>query len=221
MLGMLGPWLLDDKSEGVEVSPLNRPDAPLSGLVKVASHPAEAYRLDSVDRRLLTLLAQDARISQRRLARELKMSPPAVGERIARLERSGVIRGYRVDIDWEVLGYVTAYLAVTAMQGADQSDVVKSLDRLPEVEDIVVITGSMDMLARVRVRDHTHLRRFLLEGVWQIDGIQRTETFLALAEMSSKGFSADLLGSDDIDPAGLAESQRSRTPHRPSPDAPR
>jgi DNA-binding Lrp family transcriptional regulator len=217
---MLGPHVLDDKSEGVKVSPSNRPNAPLSGLAQVASRPAKAFQLDAVDRRLLTLLAEDARVSQRRLARELKMSPPAVGERIARLERSGVIRGYRVDIDWEALGYVTAYLAVTAMQGADQSHVVNALHRLPEVEDIVVITGSMDLLARVRLRDHTHLRRFLLEGVWQIDGIQRTETFLSLAEMSSKGFSADLLGSDDQN--GAAEpgaAHASRSPQRLIPDA--
>ena len=95
------------------------------------------------------------------------MSPPAIGERIARLERAGVIRGYRVDVDWSALGYVTGYLAVTAIQGADQSEIMRALHQLPEVWDISVITGSMDMLARIRVRDYTHLRRFLLEGVWQ------------------------------------------------------
>jgi len=188
---------------------LTKPNAPLSGFVDVASQPpAELPPLDDVDRRLLTLLAQDARASQRRLARELGMSPPAIGERIARLERVGVIRGYRVDIDWAVLGYLTGYLAVTAMQGADQSEIMKAMHLLPEVQDIVVVTGSMDMLARVRVRDHTHLRRFLLERVWQIPGIQRTETFLSLAEMPSKDLSVVLLSSSAQDhTAGPADSQ--------------
>jgi DNA-binding Lrp family transcriptional regulator len=173
--------------------------APLSGLADVASRPRNSVRLDDVDRRLLALLADDARVSQRGLARELRMSPPAIGERIARLERAGVVRGYRVDIDWAALGYVTGYLAVTAMEGADQSAIMRGLHLLPEVQDIAVITGSMDMLARVRVRDHTHLRRFLLEGVWQMPGIQRTETFLSLAEMPSKDFSVELLCSDEQD----------------------
>jgi DNA-binding Lrp family transcriptional regulator len=180
--------------------------APLSGLADVAILPRTAVRLDDVDRRLLTLLARDARVSQRGLARELRMSPPAIGERIARLERAGVIRGYRVDVDWSALGYVTGYLAVTAIQGADQSEIMRALHQLPEVRDVSVITGSMDMLARIRVRDYTHLRRFLLEGVWQMPGIQRTETFLSLAEMPSKELGAELLdpGDDAADDAGDA-----------------
>ena len=173
--------------------------APLSGLADVASRPQPAVRLDNTDRRILSLLAHDARLSQRALARELRMSPPAIGERLARLERAGVIRGYRVDIDWAALGYVTGYLAVTAIEGADQSEVMRSLHQFPEVQDIAVITGSMDMLARVRVRDYAHLRKFLLERVWQLSGIQRTETFLSLAELASKESRVDLLDSNDED----------------------
>ena len=187
---------------------VNQRSAPLSGLADVAILPRTPVRLDDVDRRLLTLLARDARASQRGLARELRMSPPAIGERIARLERAGVIRGYRVDVDWSALGYVTGYLAVTAIQGADQSEIMRALHQLPEVRDVSVITGSMDMLARIRVRDYTHLRRFLLEGVWQMPGIQRTETFLSLAEMPSKELSAQLLDSDAGDDAGDPEPAR-------------
>jgi Lrp/AsnC family leucine-responsive transcriptional regulator len=176
---------------------LTTSDAPLSGLAGVAGHPVEPVVLDDVDRRLLTLLSEDARVSQRKLARELRMSPPAVGERIARLERARVIRGYRVDIDWSALGYVTVYLAVTAMQGADQSAIMRAMHQLPEVQDVLVVTGSMDMLARVWLRDHTHLRQFLLERVWQIPGLQRTETFLSVAEMPTKQFSTALLATDE------------------------
>lgn len=165
---------------------------PLRGLLDVtAPLPAEPVRLDDVDRRLLTLLAVDARASQRKLARDLHMSPPAVGERIARLERLGVIRGYSVDVDWAALGYFSVFLTVTAVQGADQAVILQALRRLPEVEAIVVITGSIDMLARVRVRSHAHLRQVLLSEVWRIDGVQRTETFIALAEMATK---ADYVG---------------------------
>lgn len=172
--------------------------APLSGLLEVtAPHPSDPPRLDAADRRLLALLAADARVSQRKLARDLHMSPPAVGERIARLERAGVIRGYTVRLDWSALGYVTVYLAVTAIQGADQGAILQALRSLPEVEDIVVITGSMDMLARLRVRDHGHLRKLLLAEIWRIDGVQRTETFIGLAEMPDKtGYVADLLEPD-------------------------
>ena len=176
-----------------------RKPPPLSGLARVTTPPPEPVQLDAVDRQLLALLARDARISQRRLGRELRMSPPAIGERIARLERAGVVRGYTVAIDWSVLGYVTCYLAVSAMQGAEQGPVMAALHELPEVEEVIVITGSLDMLAKVRVRDHAHLRRLLLEHVWQIDGVQRTETFLSLAEMPGKDLTAGLLEIEDAE----------------------
>ena len=160
---------------------------PLWGLLDVTTPlPADPVRLDDVDRRLVTLLAADSRASQRKLARDLHMSPPAVGERIARLERLGVIRRYTVDVDWTALGYFSVFVTVTAVQGADQAVILQALRRLPEVEAIVVITGSIDMLARFRVRSHAHLRQVLLSEVWRIDGVQRTETFIALAEMAAK-----------------------------------
>lgn len=172
--------------------------SPLAGLLEVTSpYPDEAAHVDEVDRRLLALLAADARTSQRKLARALHMSPPAVGERIARLERAGVIRGYTVSVGWAALGYVTVYLAVTAIQGADQGAILRSLHSLAEVEEIIVITGSMDLLARLRVRDHAHLRHLLLSEVWQLEGVQRTETFVGLAEMPEKlDYLAGLLGAD-------------------------
>jgi DNA-binding Lrp family transcriptional regulator len=170
--------------------------APLSGLVDVVARPARPVPLDAVDLDLLRLLATDARMSQRRLARDLGMSPPAVGERVARLERLGVIRAYSVDIGWAEAGYpVTVYLAITAVQGHPQGPVIEALRALPEVADITVVTGTIDLLARLLVRDHNHLRELLLERVWQIPGVQRTETLLTLAEMHPKAFATQLIDS--------------------------
>lgn len=168
--------------------------APLSGLLGVvAPPPSEQVRLDDVDRHLIALLAADSRVSQRKLARELHLSPPTVGERIARLEKAGVIRGYTILLGWASLGYGTVYLTVTAIQGADQAGILLALRALPEVEEVAVITGSMDMLARIRVRNHEHLRELLLTRIWQIDGVQRTETFISLAETVEKDDYIDCL----------------------------
>lgn len=168
---------------------------PLSGLIDATARPTPPVALDEVDVALLRLLAADARLSQRALARELGMSPPAIGERLARLERTGVVRGYTVKLDWGALGYpVTVFLAVTAAQGYELGQVIQALRELPEVEDVTVVTGGIDLLARLRVRDHTHLRELLLAHVWQISGVQRTETFLGLAEMQPKDFVAEFIG---------------------------
>src|SRR5690242_21459149 len=66
--------------------------------------------LDDVNRRLVAVLHEDPRISMSALARRLGMSAPAVTERLQRLERAGVVRGYRVDVDPAALGLpVTAF----------------------------------------------------------------------------------------------------------------
>src|SRR5438876_364634 len=128
---------------------------PLSGLSQVVGSPLPAAALDRTDLRLLALLAADSRTSQRKLGRELNMSAPAVGVRIARLERAGVIQGYSVRVDWAA--------------------------------------GGMDLLARIRLRDHSHLKALMFEQVWQIPGVQRTETFLTLVEMPGKEFTRLLI----------------------------
>jgi DNA-binding Lrp family transcriptional regulator len=153
-----------------------------------------AIRVDEHDLAILHLLARDARMSGRRLAREVGMSAPAVAERVARLERAGIIRGYRVDIDRAALGYdLVVYIGVVAVQGSQQPQVVAALRSLPEVEDVHVVTGPKDLLVRLRVRDHEHLREVLFGRVWKLNGIDRTETYISLGHMEPKDFDADLL----------------------------
>ncbi|MEV4313173.1 Lrp/AsnC family transcriptional regulator [Actinocrispum sp. NPDC049592] len=175
---------------------------PLGDIGAHAAQPTSPAALDTTDMQLLLLLSRDARISQRSLARSLGMSAPAIADRIARLHRQGVIQGYGVRLDWSALGYPTiAYLTVTAGQGFEQGPIMTALAVLPEVEEVMLVTGSVDMLVRIRVRDHTHLRDLLITKIWQIPGIQRTETSLSIAEMKPKNTPADLLA-DMIHRAG-------------------
>jgi Lrp/AsnC family leucine-responsive transcriptional regulator len=168
--------------------------APLAVLTEIVEPSAPAVALDDIDHRLLSLLALDARTSQRSLGRQLDMSAPSVGERIARLERSGVIRGYTVNIDWAAAGHpVTVYLTITAAQGSDLSVVIAGIRAVPEVSHVSIVTGTIDLLARLLVRDHAHLKELLLDQIWQIDGVQRTETFLAVADMQPNNFANQLL----------------------------
>src|SRR5215472_14924655 len=102
--------------------------APLAKLTEVTSPVTPQVQVDDLDLALLRALAGDARQSQRSLARKIEMSPPAVADRLARLERSGAIRGYRVEVDWAALGYpVVVYLAVTAGPGMDLSEIIREI----------------------------------------------------------------------------------------------
>ncbi len=150
--------------------------------------------LDGTDLAVLRVLVEEARTSQRGLARRIGMSPPAVGERIARLERMGVIRGYRADVDYGALGApLIVFLGVVAVQGHDQRNLVRDLGGLPEVESVDVITGPLDLLVRLRLRDHAHLRETLFDRIWPLHGVNRTETFISLDSMEPKDFGTSFL----------------------------
>ncbi|NMM22588.1 MAG: Lrp/AsnC family transcriptional regulator [Phycicoccus sp.] len=72
------------------------------------------------------------------------------------------------------------------MPGFQQGLMVEELRRLPELEELMIVTGASDLLARLRVRDDGHLRELLMDRIWRIEGVQRTETSLAIAEMEPK-----------------------------------
>jgi Lrp/AsnC family leucine-responsive transcriptional regulator len=183
--------------------------APLATLTEVTTPPVPTIEVDDLDLALLRALATDARQSQRALARQIEMSPPAVADRLARLERSGAIRGYRAEINWEALGLpVVVYLAVTAGPGMDLSEIIRAIRELPEAEHMSVVTGRLDLLVRLRVRDHAHLRELLLTKIFQISGVQRTETFLSLADVEPDNFAAAILEQMSQRRAGLRETDR-------------
>lgn len=156
----------------------------LDGLSKAVARSSAAVPLDQVDRTLIQLLAEDPRVSQRQLAKLIGMSAPAVGERIARLERLGVIKGYTVQIDWGAIGLpVLVYIPMTIAPGADLERLLEELRGIAELEELTVVTGGYDLIARLRLRDHSHLQEILLDRLYRIQGLQRFETFLSLGEI--------------------------------------
>ncbi|MDT5028193.1 MAG: Lrp/AsnC family transcriptional regulator, leucine-responsive regulatory protein [Micromonosporaceae bacterium] len=173
---------------------MSRRDDALSGVGRGRFRAASGRPLDETDLALLRLLAADARTSQRQLAAKLGISPPTVGERMNRLERSGVTRGYPVQVDWEALGFgMPVYLSITAAAGYDVATIMRSLWNIPEIEDVTLVTGRLDLIARLRVRNDSHLRSVLLNQIWLISGMQGTEAMLGMAAMQPKDMLTNLI----------------------------
>lgn len=150
--------------------------------------------VDDTDMRILRELSQDSRQSQRALARKLRMSAPAVGERIARLTQEGVIRGHCIDIDWDTLGLsMAAFVDVVSVQGADQRRLMKRIGGLPSVCSVHVVTGGSDLRVQLRVRDQTHLREILFGDILPMKEVQRTETLICLEAMPHKNVACEMI----------------------------
>lgn len=97
--------------------------------------------LDAVNCAILEELQRDARLSMAELGRRVNMSPPAVAERVQRLEREGVIRGYHADVDPVRVGYAVAAV-VRVAPATRQLDRIREIAReTPEVVECHRITG--------------------------------------------------------------------------------
>ena len=118
-------------------------------------------KIDNFDQKILQLLQQDARISHAEVGRQIHLSQPAVSERIKRLEATGVIRGYRADINPKALGYqITVMIRISTQQGRPYSEFVA---RCPEIIDCYTVTGEDGAVMRVLATDVEHLQRVINE----------------------------------------------------------
>jgi Lrp/AsnC family leucine-responsive transcriptional regulator len=129
---------------------------------------SRASTFDGTDARLLAELQQDARLTNAELGRRVSLSAPAVAERLRRLERDGVITGYRAEVDPKALGYSLGAI-IRIRPSARQLPKVAELAReTPEVVECHRITGEDCFFMRLHVRDVEHLEelldRFIIYG---------------------------------------------------------
>jgi Lrp/AsnC family leucine-responsive transcriptional regulator len=117
--------------------------------------------LDAANRRLLAELQGDARLSLAELGRRVGLSSPAVADRLARLERDGVIAGYQVTVDPRAVGF--ALSAVIRIRPAPRqiSKVADVARGAPEVVECHRVTGDDCFYMRAHVRDVQHLEELI------------------------------------------------------------
>jgi DNA-binding Lrp family transcriptional regulator len=138
--------------------------------------------LDSVDLALLAALAQDPRATVVALADRIGLSRNTVQARMARLDRTGVLLSYERAISPQALGFpIEAFINVLLRQ-AQLPQIAEELSRIPEVVQAHGMSGEVDLLVHVACRDARHL--FDTDArILAIDGVERTETSLAMGEV--------------------------------------
>ena len=137
--------------------------------------------LDTLDHDLIALLRKDARAPAALLAKQLKASRSTVQNRIARLQRNGVLLGFTVRLASEQAGHPVRAITQIEVRGGAGDKVITALKRLPEVVSVYSTNGRWDLVAEVRVGDLAGFDHALRQ-MRDIDGIAASETSLLLAE---------------------------------------
>ena len=141
-----------------------------------------ASPLDDTDRRILDELAVDGRMSMRTLAERLHVSRANAYARVDRLQKSGVIRGFRADVDPVASGLTTTAYVTLNLRQADWRRIREQLQALPGIAHIGLVGGDFDVILLVRARDNEDLRRLVLDEIQGMEGVLTTRTLLVFEE---------------------------------------
>jgi Lrp/AsnC family leucine-responsive transcriptional regulator len=136
--------------------------------------------LDQIDQVILRALVEDARRSATDIGRRVSLSPSATARRIERLEKLGVITGYRATIDHAQLGDTIEAFAELHFEGATQvGDIDKAFASLPELVEAFTIAGDPDALVRIRARNVDHLKT-VIDSIRRSGRVTGTKTLIVL-----------------------------------------
>lgn len=139
--------------------------------------------IDSLDARLLALLAAEPRIGVLEVSRRLGVARGTVQARLDKMTARGVVRGFGPDVSPPALGYgVMAFVTLEIRQRVGHDPVAEHLAAIPEVLEAHTITGSTgDLWCRIVARSNADLQR-VIDAVVAHDAIVRAATVIALAE---------------------------------------
>jgi DNA-binding Lrp family transcriptional regulator len=142
---------------------------------------AETEKLDEIDRRILTELQDDGRMTNVELARRAGISPPPCLRRVRRLEEAGFIQGYHAQTDGQKLGWQISFFVIVGLESQKQA-VLDAFEALvagwPEVRECHMIRGGGDFLLKLVARDAAHENALTsrLTGAANVAKVQTLQT---------------------------------------------
>jgi Lrp/AsnC family transcriptional regulator for asnA, asnC and gidA len=140
-------------------------------------------KIDKLDKKILSVLSQNARIPFKDVAAECGVSRAAIHQRVQHLIEDGVITGSSFDVNPKSLGYSTCtYVGLNLERGSMYKEVVEQIATIPEVVECHFTTGPYTMLVKLYARDNEQLMDLLNNKLQGINGVISTETLISLEQ---------------------------------------
>lgn len=149
-------------------------------------------KIDNLDRKILKIIMQNARIPSKDVAVQCGVSRAAIHQRIQRLIDMKVITGSGYIVNPKTLGFNTCtYIGVRLEKGSMYREVVKEFVNIPEVVECHFTTGPYSMLIKVYAQDNQHLMELLNDRIQNIKGVTETETLISLEQSLNRQIHVD------------------------------
>ena len=143
--------------------------------------------IDELDVKLLSALSDSGRVRWSTLADQFGISPPAIADRVRRLEQVGAIRGYTVLLDAQRLGFgLTAFISVTLAHPHDRQPFLNYVQANPQIQSCHHVTGEGDYLLKICCAGTAALEQLLSEELKSLPGVVQTRTSIALSALKDE-----------------------------------
>ena len=142
-------------------------------------------KIDSTDRKILSILMKEARTPYMEIARQCRVSGAAIHQRMQKLNKLGIIEGAHLQIKPVNLGYDTCAfigLQVNILNSRSHDEVFNKILKVPEVVECHHTTGKYSLLLKVYTKTNEKLKDLIVEKIQSIPEIVSTETFISLEE---------------------------------------
>lgn len=154
-------------------------------------------RIDELDRKILQVITQNARIPFKDVAEQVGVSRAAVHQRVQKMYDNGVITGSCYRVNPKMLGYnLCVYVGLTLEKGSMYKSVSAELEKIPEVVESQFTLGAYSMLVKLYAHDDQHLMVLLNNKIQEIPGVTNTETLTALDQRISRTLPINLDGEE-------------------------
>ncbi len=155
--------------------------------------------LDQLDKKILKMVCDDARVPFLEVARACNVSGAAIHQRIQKLTNLGVLKGSQYVIEPEKIGYETcAYVGLYLKNPEDFDSVVSALRQIPEVVECHYTTGGYDLFIKIYALNNHHLLD-IIHGKLQPLGLSRSETIISFKTIIDRPLPIDDMPIEDED----------------------
>lgn len=140
------------------------------------------HQLDALDKKILKMIAADARVPFLEVARACNVSGAAIHQRVQKLTAIGVLKGSQFIVDPETVGFETcAYIGLYLKDPSSFESVTEELKKIPEVVECHYTTGQYDMFIKLYARNNHHLLSIIHDKLQPLN-LARTETIISFNE---------------------------------------
>jgi len=138
-------------------------------------------KIDQLDRKILRIITQNARMPFKEVAEECGVSRAAIHQRVQRLIDLNVITGSGYNVNPKMLGFqICVYIGITLEKGSMYKEVVQELEKIPEVVESQYTLGHYTILIKLYAKNDEHLMELLNGRIQEISGVAATETLTSL-----------------------------------------